>query len=192
MTRTDDERHHVVVTPQAQLAAVLEAEHIARHATAIVSPRQVHALVAYYVILLVVAVALLVYMIVNQTAIVPPLLVRMGFVASGAMVGSVLYQIRMLFRYYIPDKDTEKKFDSRWLAKYVSGPWEAIALALVVLSLLEVGGAAFGGAQFDMTRSPTFGAFGIGALVGFGIREVVGWLGNLARTTFPTGDRKSP
>jgi len=38
----------------------------------------------------------------------------------------------------------------------------------------------------------TFVAFGIGALVGFGIREVVGWLGNLVKTMFPSDSHAGP
>jgi hypothetical protein len=180
MTMTADERHQAVATLQADSPDV--AKHKASAAAYNVRLPQVNVLVGYYAILLVAAVALLVFLILNESTGFPPLLAMMGFAASGAMVGSVLYQMRMLFRYYIK----ENAFDSRWLAKYVSGPWEAVALALVVLSLLQAGGVVLGGTQFDLTKGPTFSTFGIGALVGFGIREVVGWLGNLARTTFPT------
>ena len=44
----------------------------------------------------------------------------------------------------------------------------------------------FGGKNFALEIDRAFTFFGLGALIGFGIREVVGWLGNLAKTTFPT------
>ncbi len=159
-----------------------EKEGTTPDATVIVRPLQVYGLVSYYTILLVVAVTLLIVLILKQSNVNPPLLGMMGFVASGAMVGAVLYQIRMLFKYYVKDGN----FDSKWLGKYISAPWEAVALALVVLSLLQGGSVVLGGAKFDLKESTSFAAFGIGALVGFGIREVLGWLGNLAETMFST------
>jgi hypothetical protein len=35
----------------------------------------------------------------------------------------------------------------------------------------------------------TFAGFGLGGLLGFGIREVVGWLGNVTTTMFPTKNK---
>lgn len=147
-----------------------------------ISARIIYALVGYYTILLALAIPLLIVLILRQDKVKPALLAMVGFVAAGAIVGSVLYQMRMLFRHYV----TAGKFDSRWLGKYISAPWESVALALVVLSLLQGGGVLLGGEKFNVTEGNGFAMFGIGGLVGFGIREVVGWLGNLSRTMFPT------
>jgi hypothetical protein len=147
----------------------------------LIGPRQIYALIGYYMAMLIGAIAVLVVLIAKGDHIEPRLLALLGFVSSGAIIGSVLYHIRMLFRFYIK----QGNFDVRWLAKYISGPLEAVALALAILSLLEVGGTALGGQPFDLEKSKTFTVFGLGALIGFGIREVVGWLGNLAKATFP-------
>lgn len=153
----------------------------------VVRPLQIYALVGYYTILLAAAIALVILLIskqdsAKQDSAKQTLLVMIGFVTAGAIAGSVLYQIRMLFQYYIKDG----KFDRRWMGKYISAPWEAVALALVVLSLLQGGSVILGAGKPNLTEGNPFAAFGVGALVGFGIREVVGWLGSLARTMFPT------
>jgi hypothetical protein len=175
----------VNVRPGTQVHAVgrglpIPIEH-APGAKLLIGPRQIYALIGYYMAFLVASIALLVVLIAKGDNIEPRLLALLGFVSSGAIIGSVLYHIRMLFKYYIKHGN----FDVRWLAKYISGPIEAVALALAILSLLEVGGAALGGQTFELEKSKSFTVFGLGALIGFGIREVVGWLGNLAKATFP-------
>jgi len=79
-------------------------------AKAAVTQRQVYALMAYYMALLIGCIALITFMIVNNDGSVfkdasepdsKRLLQSMAFLLSGAVVGSVLYQIRMLFRFYI-------------------------------------------------------------------------------------------
>jgi hypothetical protein len=138
--------------------------------------------------LLAASMVLLVLLIVKEGDLKPPILRPLGFVALGAVVGSVLYQIRVLFRFYI----RHNEFDPRWLPKYFSAPIEAIALALAILALLEGGGAALGAQGLNIEGAKSFTIFGLGALIGFGIREVVGWLGNLAKSTFPTEPEKEP
>jgi hypothetical protein len=155
--------------------------------TPIVSVRQVYILLGYYVVLLTASITALCLLIWKEKNIDPKLLAFLGFVASGAIVGSILYQIRMLFRYYVKDN----KFEPRWLAKYISAPFEAIGLSLAIFALLEGGSLMLGGKGLSIESEKTFTFFGLGALIGFGIREVVGWLGNLAKTTFPT-DNKDP
>jgi hypothetical protein len=63
---------------------------------------------------------------------------------------------------------------------------EAAGLALVIASLIEGGAIVLGGQGFDFSHGKPFPSFGIGALIGFGIREVVGWLGTVIRVVFPT------
>ena len=81
-------------------------------------------------------------------------------------------------------------FDSRWLAKYISAPIEAVGLAFAIVSVVESGAVVLGGQGFNFSQGKPFASFGFGALVGFGIREVVGWLGAVTKTVFPTGQEK--
>lgn len=114
-----------------------------------------------------------------------PLLKTVGYTIVGAIFGSVLFQIRSLFHFYLKDAH----YDPRWLGKYISAPWESAAMALVVLSLIRGGVALFGGSSgTDVTGTNNFAAFGTGALVGYGMRDVVAWLGRLVETVFVTNE----
>jgi hypothetical protein len=154
-----------------------------------VKSRQIYSLVAYYMILLIGSIALIAYMVWQKHAKSDDneLIVLMAFLMTGAVVGSVLYQIRVLFKFYINDKG--KKFDSRWMGKYITAPVEAMGLSLAILSLIQGGVVVLGGSGIDFSKAKPFAIFGFGALVGFGIREVIGWLANLARSTFPTDSK---
>jgi hypothetical protein len=163
-------------------------------AMTVIDPRKIHALLAYYVVLLIVSIAVVVLIIVKTDVMLKAdaapdkehLLASLAFLVSGAIVGSVLYHIRMLSRYYIK----EQNFNSKWVGKYITGPIEAVGLALAILSIIQGGAAALGGSGIDFGKGRPFAAFGFGALVGFGIREVVGWLATLAKSTFPTEPEK--
>ena len=58
------------------------------------------------------------------------------FVATGALLGNVLYQIRQLYKSYCKPKSPGESFNPRWLGKYLSAPWEAVGLALIVVALI--------------------------------------------------------
>lgn len=148
-------------------------------------------LIAYYVGLMLFAYWLLLdvwsndfkflrWLALPETTFELPLLRTMGFTLIGGLLGSILYQIRQLGKYY-----TSGRFDSRWLAKYVTGPLEGAALATLVISLLHGGMTVLGGSTPDPSTVNNFAAFSLGGIVGFGIREVIGWLGNLVQSTFP-------
>jgi len=63
-------------------------------------------------------------------------------------------------------------------------------MALIVLSLIRGGVALYGGSTgTDVEPVNNFAAIGTGALVGFGMRDVVGWLGNLVQTMFTISNR---
>jgi hypothetical protein len=197
-------KHGVEVPSDAQAEQQARGAFITTHkrsfeAAPVVTQRQVYALMAYYMALIIISIALIVFLVVWDGALLEAVpegslpknpsrrvLGAMAFLMSGAVVGSVLYQIRMLFRFYIKSLN----FDSRWLAKYISAPVEAAGLTLAIVSLIESGAVVLGGQGFDFTRGKPFAAFGFGALVGFGIREVIGWIGTVTKTVFPT-DYKS-
>jgi len=116
-----------------------------------------------------------------------PLLRTIGFTIVGGILGSVLYQIRVLFYYY-----AKKRYDPHWFGKYLTAPWEGAGMAIVVLSLIRGGVALFGGSTgTDVTAVNNFAAIGTGALVGFGMRDVVGWLGHLVHTMFTIPGREN-
>lgn len=109
------------------------------------------------------------------------LLRTIGFTLVGGFLGSVLYQIRLLYQYYLKLKE----YDYRWIGKYVTAPWESAAMSMIVLALIRGGVTLFGGSQgTEINDTNNFAAFGVGALVGFGMRDVVGWIGDLVRTMF--------
>jgi hypothetical protein len=105
----------------------------------------------------------------------------MVFAIAGGILGSVLYNIRTLFHYYLK----KKEFNYRWLAIYISAPWESAVMALLVFALIQGGLALLGGLPAtDNTSTSRFASFGIGALVGFGMRNVVDWMEELTGTMF--------
>ena len=117
----------------------------------------------------------------RQQALEDPLLPGMAFLITGAIMGSILYHIRVLFHYYVKSGF----YNYRWFAKYISSPWESAAMALVVFALIRGGLAMLGGPPAESAGSTSyFSSFGVGALVGFGMRDAVGWLSNLAQTMF--------
>jgi hypothetical protein len=196
--------HNADVSSDAQVelptrGSLIATDKRSAEATPVVTRRQVYALMAYYMALLVICIALIAFLVVwdggfleaQKDASAPAdsrrVLAAMAFLVSGAVVGSVLYQIRMLFRFYIKSPN----FDSRWLAKYISAPVEAAGLALAIVSVIESGAVALGGQGFNFSHGKAFAAFGFGALVGFGIREVIGWLGTVTKTVFPTDYKSS-
>lgn len=123
---------------------------------------------------------------VRGEALEEPLLRTIGFTIIAGIMGSVLYQMRMLFKWYA----REKKFDPRWFGKYVTAPWEGAGMAMVVLALIRGGVGVFGGSmETDVTPLTNFAAFGTGSLVGFGMRDVVGWLESLVKTMFSVEDK---
>ena len=155
--------------------------------------RQVYSLAAYFMFMLLFSFWLLFdvwsekfvlmrFLGLNEKALADPLLRTINFTIIGGLFGSILFHIRHLFTYYAK---TTGDYNPRWFPKYITGPWEGAALALIVLSLIRGGVALFGGSMgTDVTGANNFSAFGVGALVGFGMRDVVGWLGNLVQTMF--------
>ncbi len=184
-------------TPQPAKAkpAIVESvdSNVKRVKTSEVPPAQrLMGLVSYFLALLLLALGGLVYLLLlaNFSSTSLEIVRTLGFVAAGAMIGSVLYQIRRLFRRYYENQNHEQV----WMGECLSAPWEAVGLATVVLSLIRGGAFLLGGyaasapgpVNADTARAFGFVAFGAGALVGFGTREVVLWLRTLMKTMFPT------
>jgi hypothetical protein len=161
---------------------------------------QVHGLVLYYVIVLVFAFWLMLdvwsenyrimrFLGVSQAVLQDDLLKVIGYIVVGSIFGSVLYQIRELFHHYLKSES----YDYRWIGKYVSAPWESAAMSMIVMAIMRGGVALFGGQQgSEVGLTNNFAAFGTGALVGFGMRDVVGWLGNIVRSVFVSDGKQVP
>ncbi len=149
-------------------------------------------LIAYFLALLLLALGGLVYLLLlaNFSSSSAEILRTLGFIATGAMIGSVLSQVRAVFRRYYEGQNHE----NIWLGECLSAPWESVALAVVALSLIRaaaflLGGYAGTGAAAhvnpDVAKAYGFIGFGAGALVGFGTHELTGWLRGLMKAMFP-------
>jgi len=149
-------------------------------------------LVSYFLALLLLALGGVVYLLVlaNYSSAAHEILRTLGFMGCGAMIGSVLFQIRMLFRRYYEGQNHEQG----WLGECLSTPWESVALAAVTLSLIRgvafllggyAGGASASTVSAEVARGYGFAAFGAGAMIGFGTREMTAWLRNIMRAIFP-------
>ncbi len=157
--------------------------------------RQVRMFIGYYILWLIAALAALVWLWQSGQRVeawvtpewLKPLVLPLLTTILGGAIGNVLYSIRVLFIHYVKKCD----YDPRWAGKYVSGPFEAAVLSLVVYALLRGGVASMTGVSLTAdveseTQMATviLAALGLGALVGFSIRDVVGWLQNLSATIF--------
>lgn len=152
---------------------------------------QVHGLVAYFVMLLLLSgwflvdvwsenFAFLSLLGVPSEHLQDPVVKTVCYTITGAIMGSIMFQIRSLFKFYI----TDAQYHPRWIGKYVSAPFESAATALVVLCIIRGGLSLFGGSSTDLSQTNNFASFGTGALVGFGMRNVIMWLDTLVQNMF--------
>ena len=163
------------------------------------SSQRLMGLIAYLLALLLLALGGLVYLLLlaNFSSTSAEILRTLGFIGAGAMIGSVLYQVRALFRRYYEGQNHE----NIWLGECLSAPWESVALAVVALSLIRAAALLLGAygsvgapapANPDVAKAYCFIAFGAGALVGFGTHELAGWLRNIMKAMFPTAVAERP
>jgi hypothetical protein len=89
----------------------------------------------------------------------------------GGAMGGIVNGIRSALMYY-------SSFNRRYLWKYITAPWMGAALALIGFALLRSTVAIFGGQSTTPDAiTPQFLAnFGIGALAGYGAKDVFIWL----------------
>ena len=159
--------------------------------------RQVWIIMIYYIVLLMFAIWFVLDAFSGNFALIGIFGVQLGqipddnaaqltaisFTVVGGFLGSALYGIRTLFSIYAKG---EKEYNPRWLPKYFTLPWEGAGLSIVVLALFRGGVAAFGGSlASDPSEVNSFTTFATGALVGYGTRDVVGWLGGIVKSMFP-------
>ncbi len=156
--------------------------------------RQVRFFIFYYTALLLLSLLALGFLWQNASVVrqwaapqwLQELILPLVTTMLGGMMGNVLYSIRVMYTHYIKKRD----YDPKWWGKYFSGPFEAAVLALVVYALLRGGVASMAGlspaAETPQGKESTvmLSALGLGALVGFSTRDVVGWLQALSKTLF--------
>ncbi len=163
--------------------------------------RQVRFFIVYYTVLLVLSLLALGFLWQNASVVqqwaapqwLRTLILPLSTTMVGGMMGNVLYSIRVMYNHYIKKRD----YDPKWWGKYFSGPFEAAVLALVVYALLRGGVASMAGISLTSEAIPgqegtvMLSALGLGALVGFSIRDVVGWLQALSATIFRQDEARS-
>ena len=94
-----------------------------------------------------------------------------AYCVLGGALGGIVNGIRSALMYY-------SGFNRRYLWKYITAPWMGAALALIGFALLRSTVAIFGGqATSPEAATPQFLAnFGVGALAGYGAKDVFIWL----------------
>jgi hypothetical protein len=94
-----------------------------------------------------------------------------AYTILGGAIGGIVNGIRSALTYF-------SGFNRRYFWKYISAPWMGAALALIGFALLRSTVAIFGGQSTTPdAATPQFLAnFGIGALAGYGAKDVFVWL----------------
>ena len=116
-----------------------------------------------------------------------PLFHLVAYTVIGGAVGGIVNGIRSALLYH-------SSFNRRYIWKYIAAPWMGSALALIGFAILRSTVAIFGGnATGAETATPQLLAnFGIGALAGYGAKDVFIWLdkqvGKLFAVTESTPD----
>jgi hypothetical protein len=108
-----------------------------------------------------------------------PLLKTASFAGVGGALGGILYNMRQLYQ-----RVKRKEFNPIWIGKYMTMPLESAGMAVIVLALFQGGTAAVGGGSLASASSNNFAPFGLGALVGLGMRDVVEWVSNVVGMVF--------
>ncbi len=100
-----------------------------------------------------------------------PIYHLIAYTAIGGAMGGIVNGIRSVLLYY-------SSFERRYFWKYIAAPWMGSALALIGFALLHSTVAIFGGEAANTTsNTPQYLAnFGVGALAGYGSKDVFVWL----------------
>jgi hypothetical protein len=94
-----------------------------------------------------------------------------AYTLIGGAMGGILNGIRSVLIYYVG-------FDRQYLWKYIAAPWMGAALALLGYALLRSTVAVLGGqgTGVQANTSQMLANFAIGALAGYGAKDVFIWL----------------
>jgi hypothetical protein len=103
-----------------------------------------------------------------------PIFQLAAYTLIGGGIGGVINGIRSFLFWHCD----YYAFHHRFVWKYITGPWTGTALALIVFALVHSGVAVLGGGgntgSIDLGRALSM--FSIGALAGYGSRDVFIWL----------------
>ena len=92
------------------------------------------------------------------------------FTVSAGALGGVVNGLRSALKY-------RGDFHRLFMWKYLCAPWMGATLALIVFALLLSGMSALGGSPtVDLGSAQVLANFSIGALVGYGSKDVFNWL----------------
>jgi len=107
----------------------------------------------------------------DLTKLQTPLFHLEAYTVIGGAIGGTINGMRSALLYY-------GSFNRRYIWKYITAPWMGSALAIIGFALLRSTVAIFGGSTPAVdANTPEFLAnFGIGALAGYGAKDVFIWL----------------
>ena len=110
-----------------------------------------------------------------------------AYVMIGGALGAILYHIYKVIGYYV-----NREYNPKWLAKHLTAPFEGAILAFIVIAILKSGiGTLSGGTvSSENTTITNFFSFGLGGLIGYGLRHVVRWLQDITRAIFRSSTPK--
>jgi len=108
-----------------------------------------------------------------------------GYTMVGGALGSILYHIYKIIGYYALGT-----YNARWIPKHLLCPLEGAILALIVVCIMKSGLATFNGGNISVQDSSiaNFFSFGIGGIIGYGLRHVVRWLQDITKAIFKSSE----
>ncbi|HEY3475311.1 MAG TPA: PASTA domain-containing protein [Anaerolineales bacterium] len=103
----------------------------------------------------------------------------LAYTVLGGAIGAIVNGLRSILVHY-------KGFDRHHAWKYIAAPWMGAALALMGFALLKSTVAIFGGTAATATPDTTqaLANFAIGALAGYGSKDVFVWLDSQVEKLF--------
>ena len=103
----------------------------------------------------------------------------LAYAVLGGAIGGIVNGLRSATKYY-------KGFDHHHSWKYIAAPWMGAALAMIGFALLKSTVAIFGGTAATEAADTTqaLANFAIGALAGYGSKDVFVWLDSQVEKLF--------
>ena len=111
----------------------------------------------------------------------------LAYTVLGGAIGGIVNGLRSATKYY-------KGFDRHHSWKYIAAPWMGAALAMIGFALLKSAVAIFGGTAATEAADTTqaLANFAIGALAGYGSKDVFVWLDSQVEKLFVPNKTETP